>query len=145
MMTEEKFNKLRKDLQKLGHGKKHSCITSSLMAQEVLGSDVYKFVAGESVYFNEDNGHFYLRDHDETDADYLKRSKYEFETKKKVPCHCWLEGNGLLLDFADGYMFQLKDVKRDISSWFRSREMNEGKPLYIPSEGLTELLYVQII
>ena len=94
------------------------------------------------VYFDGENGHFYLRDHEESDEDYLERSKQELETKKTVPCHCWIEGDGLLLDFADGYMFPLKDVKRDISSWFRSKEMNEWKPLYIPSEGLTELLYV---
>ena len=67
------------------------------------------------------------------------------KTKKTVPCHCWLEGGGLLLDFADGHMFSLSDVERDISSWFRSREMNEGKPLYIPSVCLTELLYVPIM
>ena len=118
------------------------------MAREVLCKDKYKFVAGEAVYFdgdNGDNGYFYLRDYDETDADYLKRSKHELETKKTVPCHCWIEGDGMLLDFADGYMFPLRDVKRDISLWFRSRERNEGKPLYIPSEGLTELLYVDIM
>lgn len=102
-------------------------------------------VAGESVYFDGDNGHFYLRDHDETDEDYLRRSKQELETKKTVPCHCWLEGEGLLLDFADGYMFSLRDVKRDISSSFRSREMMECKALYIPSKGLTELLYVPLM
>ena len=112
-MTDEKFNQLRKDLQKFGHGKKHSCIISSLMAQQVLGSDKYKFVAGKAVYFDGDNGYFYLRDYDETDADYLKRTKQELETKKTVPCHCWLEGNGMLLDFADGYMVPLKDVKKD--------------------------------
>ena len=140
---DEIFEGVLLQLKELNLGVAGTCICSSFLGEgliRVAGGD-FKFVAGQMAYFplghteHKDDSWYMMRDHHCTLEQFIEETK-NAKDGDDIPCHCWLENEKLIYDFALGLRFEIKDIYRDRSEWADQ----DAKPFYLPSKRLTGLL-----